>query len=52
MDIQLWVVILILCLSVYYLIKRYTQQLQGKKKAGCEKCGEIGEKSILAEKKG
>jgi hypothetical protein len=38
MDIQLLLVFLIGAVAVFYMVRRIRLQLNGKKKAGCEKC--------------
>ena len=53
MDIQLLLVILIFAASVFYIFRRIVRQFQGKKKAGCEKCGIVAanaEEKAAAEK--
>ena len=45
MDIQLFIVILIFLLAVFFIARRFYLQMKGKKSAGCENCG-VAEKEV------
>lgn len=44
MDMQLWVVIGIFALALFFMGRRIYNQVKGKKQAGCEKCDVVGKK--------